>query len=279
MLRPKPLLFVIMVLAAVLLGLQGQFISRLNDPSSLQVLQGFINEHRDPKEPLTLQPAVWKTGWFLTGRTDTLNLMKSGSQQPILTLKQLRIDLDVLPALFKGRIHLQWDAREKASGSMLKGVLELGLIDFLPHSHQVQSGPISIETLLPLFPERTRSSQWLSGLQGRISMEGRGSWEQSQFNLEIRELRWRTPGTRLPLMNGGDSRTQLSYAAGQWSFHPPLAFKDNQTGLEFKLDYAQTLRLTLSGPPLVIAALAQSQRCPIAARLELHWNSQGFVCR
>ncbi len=80
-------------------------------------------------------------------------------------------------------------------------------------------------------------------------------------------------------MNGGRSRSQIAFAAGQWTFNPPLVFKDAQTSLELKLDYEQSLRLTLSGPPMLVAALAQSQRCPPSARLELHWSAQGFVCR
>lgn len=277
--QSKILLIVAIILGASLLALQSLFNSRLKDPASLQLLQNLINEQRDPKEPLTLRPAAWKTGWFMSGRTDTIEILRGGVQEPLLTLKQLRFDLDLLPALFKARIHVQWDAREKKSGSMLKGVAELSLIDFLPHSFQLQSGPLHLESLLLLFPERARSSDWLKGLEGRLRLDGRGSLEQSQFDVEVSELRWRSPGTRLPLMNGGSSRTQISYAAEQWTFNPPLVFKDTQTSLEFKLDYEQALRLSLSGPPLLVAALAHSQRCPVSARLELHWTSQGFVCR
>lgn len=277
--RNKILLILIILLGMGLVVLQSLFNSRLNDPATLQFLQEQINEQRDPKDALRLRPGVWKTGWFMSARTDSLDLMQSGRQEAFLTLKQLRFDLDLLPSLFKGRIHVQWDAREKQSGSMLKGALELRLTDYLPHAFQLQSGPLPLETLLLLFPDRVRSSQWLHGLQGRLRLDGRGSWEQSQFDVEVSELRWRAPGIRLPLMNGGRSRTQIAYAAGQWSFNPPLALKDQQTGVELKLDYEQTLRLTLSGPPLVVAALAQSQRCPVSARLELRWTSQGFVCR
>lgn len=277
--RSKIFLLLVLLLSAGFLALQGMFSTRLKDPASLQLLQDLINEQRDPKDPLTLRPGSWKTGWYLTGHTDKLDVLKSSAAEPLLTLKQLHFDLDIIPALFKGRLHVQWEAREKQSTSMLKGVMEIGLLDFLPRSHQIQSGPLPIETLLLLAPERARSSPWLSGLQGRIRMEGRGSWEQSHFDLEISDLRWRAPGTRLALINGGRSRTQLVHAAGQWSFNPPLLIKDAQTGLEFKLDYEQNLRLTVSGPSLVVAALAQSQRCPVGPRLELHWMAQGFVCR
>ncbi len=267
------------LLGAGLFILQQLFGSRLKDPAVLQFLASQINEHRDPKEPLDLRADPWKTGWFLSAQTEKLDIVRRERQEPILTLKQLRFDLDLLPSLFRGRIQVQWDAREKQSASIVKGIAELKLIDFLPHSFQLQSGPLPLETLLLLFPDRVRNSTWLQGLQGRLRMDGQGSLDQSQFNVEVSELRWRSPGTRMPLMNGGRSRTQISFTAGQWTFNPPLLFKDDQTSLEFKLDYEQSLRLTLSGPPLVVAALAQSQRCPPSASLELHWSAQGFVCR
>jgi hypothetical protein len=279
MFRNKLLLITALLLAIGFCTLQIIFMSRVKDPTTLQWLQNAINAERDPREPLTLRPGRWKTGWFLSGRIESLDVLKEGGRDPLLTLRQLRFDLDLLPALLKGCVHIQWDAREKQSGAMLKGQTELRLTDFLPQSYQIQSGALPLVTLIQLFPERVRSSQWLSGIQGRLRLDGRGSWEQGEFELEIPELRWRTPGTRLPLLNGGRARTRLSYAHGQWSFQPPLGFKDGPTGLEFKLDYEQNLRLTLAGPPLLITALAQSQRCPAGSSLILHWTTQGFVCR
>jgi hypothetical protein len=267
------------LLSVGLVSLQFAMASRLKDPASLQLVQELINEHREAKEALILRPGPWKTGWYLTARTENVDVLKSGVPTPILTLRNIQFDLDLFPSLFKGRVHLQWDAREKQSGSALKGDLEIALTDFLPRSYQVQTGPLPLEVLLQLLPDKASSSLWLSGVQGRIKSEGKGSGEEGRFDIEISDLRWRTPGMKLPLMNGGRSRTQLSLSAGQWSINPPLAFKDPATGLEFKLDYTDTLRLTLNGPPLIVAGLAQSQRCPIGPRLELHWTSQGFVCR
>lgn len=275
----KLLLITGLVLALGLVTLQFTFVSRLNDPASLTMLQELINESREPRDALLLRPGVWKTGWYLAGRTETVDILKNGTQNPLLTLKQFRFDLDLLPSLFKGRVQLQWDAREKQSGSALKGSLEIGLTDFLPHAHHIQSGPLALETLLVLLPEKSRNSPWLSGLQGRIKGEGHGSWNDSRFDIELSDLRWRMPGTKLPLINDARSRTQLTLASGTWSMNPPISFKDPKTGLDFKLDYTEALRLSLSGPPLVVAALAQAQRCPIGPRLELHWTAQGFVCR
>jgi hypothetical protein len=277
--RLKIILLLVLLFSAGLLALQGLFSTRLKDPASLHLLQDLINEQRSAKEALVLRPGSWKTGWYLSARTDTLDILKGDVAEPLLTLKQLHFDLDIFPAFFKGRLHVRWEAREKSSASILKGVMEIGLLDFLPRSHQIQSGPLPIETLLLLVPERARSSPWLSGLQGRLRIDGRGSWEQGSFDLDISDLRWRGPGTRLPLLQGGRSRTQVVHTVDQWSFNPPLLIKDAQTGLEFKLDHEGTLRLTVSGPALGVAALAQSQRCPIGPRLELHWTSQGFVCR
>jgi hypothetical protein len=279
MFRNKLPLIIVLLLAVGLCSLQILFMSRVKDPATLQKLQEAINEYRDPREPLILRPGVWKTGWFLSGRIESLDILKDGGRDPLLTLRQLRFDLDLLPSLLKACVHIQWDAREKQSGAMLKGQMELRLTDLLPQSFQMQSGALPIETMIQLFPERVRSSQWLSGLQGRLRIDGRGSWEQGEFEVEIPEIRWRTPGTRLPLLSGGRARTRLAYAHGQWSFQPPLSFKDGSTGLVFQLDYEQNLRLTLNGPPLLITALAQSQRCPIGSSLVLHWTSQGFVCR
>jgi hypothetical protein len=277
--RKKLVLIIAGLLCMGLASLQFVMISRLNDPASLQLLQDLINEHREPKVALVLRPDPWKTGWYLSGRTESFDVLKRGAQTPLLTLKQLKFDIDLFPSLFKGRVHLQWDAREKQSGSALKGDLELALNDFLPRAYRVQIGPLPLETLLQLLPDKASSSLWLKGVQGRIKGEGQGSAEEGRFDIEISDLRWRTPGMKLPLMNGGRSRTQLSLTVGQWSLHPPLIFKDAATGLEFKLDYTNTLSLSLNGPPLIVAGLAQSQGCPISSKLELHWTSQGFVCR
>lgn len=277
--RTKALFISCGLLSVGLISLQFFIASRLKDPASLQLVQELINEHREAKEALILRPGPWKTGWYLTARTENVDLLKSGVTTPILTLKHIRFDLDLFPSLFKGRVHLQWDAREKQSGSALRGELEIALTDFLPRSYQIQTGPLPLEALLQLLPDKASSSLWLSGVQGRIKSEGKGRGEEGRFDIEISDLRWRTPGMKLPLMNGGRSRTQLSLTAGQWSINPPLAFKDPATGLEFKLDYTDTFRLTLNGPPLIVAGLAQAQRCPIGPRLELQWTSQGFACR
>ncbi|HET9235732.1 MAG TPA: hypothetical protein VFO10_00695 [Oligoflexus sp.] len=279
MARAKIFLVLGGVLGAGLGSLQFVMASRLKDPASLQLLQDLINEHRESKDALILRPGPWTTGWYLTGRTESVDVVKSGAQNPLVTLKQFKFDLDLFPSLFKGRVHLQWDAREKQSGSALRGHFEIALTDFLPRSYHIQTGPLPLETLLQLLPDKASSSLWLSGVQGRIKGEGQGKGEDGRFDIEISDLRWRTPGMKLPLMNGGHARTQLTITAGQWSLNPPLAFKDPTTGLEFKLDYTENLRLTVNGPALIIAGLAQSQRCPIAPRLELHWTSQGFVCR
>jgi hypothetical protein len=277
--RPKIFLIIGGLLMIGLASLQFLMASRLKDPASLQLLQDLINEHREGKEALVLRAGPWKTGWYLTGRTESLDILKTGAPVPLVTLKSFKFDLDLFPSLFKGRLHVQWDAREKKSGSALRGHLEIRLTDFLPRSYQIQTGPLPLETLLQLLPDKANSSLWLSGVQGRIKADGHGSIDEGLFNIEITDLSWRTPGMKLPLMNGGHSRTQLTLSAGQWSLNPPLSFKDPATHLEFKLDTTATLRLTLSGPPLIVAGLAQSQRCPAGPRLELHWTSQGFVCR
>jgi hypothetical protein len=277
--RSKLILILGAILSVGLGSLQFMLASRLKDPASLQLVQELINEHREAKDTLTLRSGPWKTGWYLTGRTDSVDVLKAGSQNPLVTLKTFQFDLDLFPSLLKGRVHLQWNARDKQSGSALKGDLEIALKDFLPRSHHTQTGQLPLETLLQLLPDKASSSLWLSGVQGKIKAEGRGSGDDAVFDIEISDLRWRTPGMKIPLMNGGRSRTQLTLTAGQWSLNPPLVFKDPATGLEFKLTSSETLILTLNGPPLIIAGLAQSQRCPIGPKLELHWTSQGFVCR
>lgn len=271
-------------LFAASLVLQGLFMSRIQDSATLTLLQQVINQHLEPQDALTLRGGKWKTGWFLTARADALEIVKSGTKNS-LTLKYTRFDIDLLPALFKGRMKLEWESREQTSGTALRGVMELGLFDLMPQSNQFQFGPMTMETLLPFLPQRVRSSPWIVGLQGQMQMqgqmwmEGQGNLAKSLIDLEVKQLRWRSSESRLPPANLGQARTQLSYDAGQWSFHPPMIFKDAQTGLELKLDYDQTLRLTIAGPPLVIAVMQQSQRCPGGARIELYWSAQGFICR
>jgi hypothetical protein len=277
--RSKLILILAGILGVGLACLQFMLASYLKDPASLHLVQGLINEHREARDALILRPGPWKTGWYLTGRTESVDVLKGGAPTPLLSLKQFKFDLDLFPSLFKGRVHLQWDARDRLSGSGLRGDFEIALKDFLPSGYHLQTAALPLETLVQLLPDKASTSLWLSGVQGRIKVEGRGSMDEAAFDIEISDLRWRTPGMKLPLLNGGRSRTQLSMNAGQWSLNPPLSFKDPATGLEFKLTYSETFVLTLNGPPLIVAGLAQSQRCPIGPRLELHWTSQGFVCR
>jgi len=274
----KMLFLAVFFILAALLVLQGLFMSRIQDASTLTLLQQLINQHLAPQDALTLRAGKWKTGWYLTAKADTLEIVKSGTKTS-LTLKYTSFDIDLLPALFKGRMKLEWESREQTSNAALRGVMELGLFDLMPQSNQFQFGPLTMETLLPFLPQRVLRSPWIVGLQGQIQVQGQGTLEKSLIDLEVKQLRWRSPESRLPPANLGRARTQISYDAGQWSFNPPLIFKDAQTGLEFKLDYDQTLRLTIAGPPLVIAVLQQSQRCPEGARIELYWSDQGFICR
>lgn len=242
-------------------------------------------------ESLRVDPADWKTQWFLEAESDLLNIRDEKNPDASITLNHLKIKFRPFPDILKGRMGIIVDGEALRPSFQIHWEAQLSLKALKEERLDIPRQKFSINKLpISMFVAKiSQGEAWshilpmlegpLVSFVGELNEKNKGL--EGTIALTLGTWRWNLP--QWPSLEFPTQTAQINIKAGQWTLQPTLRFSDTSKASSWEIlkeQASDTLKIRLIMPPVALTPIARLLACHTQGpSIEWNWTHKGLDCQ